>query len=384
MLNSKKLHYIFILIAMTYTTAPNTFALSNPYKNTNITLLADLFEDDNDFLSANPITINKQNTPQHHNFHDASDEDWLMFYGIKNKDYQIDVNMINPFSKCKAVVSLYDSDGITCLKMVKKGLMGLFGNKQLTWSCDSDGIYYIRISNYDPTIFGETSVYSVTVVYPTAYEYPGILEGTIKDNDKNPIKNAYIKTKNNEYSAMSEEDGKFIIIFKGDFATYTLTIKASGFQKFEEPIDISDNEPVEKTFFLEKSSSLHQINISVTGNGYITSQPDGITCDTVCKKRFKTGTFVALTAQPDFQWIFSGWNDYCSGTNICCKFFLQEDITVSTIFNKRTNLLNNIILALRIVSGFYEDIPEYRYISQEKQLGLKEIVFMINEMMEDD
>lgn len=72
---------------------------------------------------------------------------------------------------------------------------------------------------------------------------------------------------------------------------------------------------------------------SGTGKGTITSNPVGINCGTTCVATFTQGTMVTLTATPDANSTFAGWNSGgCTGTGTC-TVALSSAITVGAVFH---------------------------------------------------
>ena len=62
----------------------------------------------------------------------------------------------------------------------------------------------------------------------------------------------------------------------------------------------------------------HQpLNLSISGNGTVRSDPAGIDCGTDCTESYVNGTEVTLTATPDPGWQFTGWGGACTGTSDC-------------------------------------------------------------------
>jgi hypothetical protein len=58
-----------------------------------------------------------------------------------------------------------------------------------------------------------------------------------------------------------------------------------------------------------------ELAIAKNGNGTITSQPEGIDCGTKCTESFEYGKNISLTAVPDVDHEFSGWQGDCEGTS---------------------------------------------------------------------
>ncbi|MBV5309383.1 choice-of-anchor Q domain-containing protein [Chromatium okenii] len=98
------------------------------------------------------------------------------------------------------------------------------------------------------------------------------------------------------------------------------------------------------------TASTFDLLINKVGNGTITSNPTGVTCNsTTCTGTFDSGTLVKLTAKPATGYIFSGWSGGgCSGTGICevnmtaaqtveATFIIAASATYSLSINKSGN-----------------------------------------------
>ena len=71
-----------------------------------------------------------------------------------------------------------------------------------------------------------------------------------------------------------------------------------------------------------------------SGTGHITSEPSGLNCDSDCDKPYPLGSVVTLTATPDANSVFSGWQGGgCDGVGDCA-ITLDEDITVVAVFEQ--------------------------------------------------
>lgn len=78
-----------------------------------------------------------------------------------------------------------------------------------------------------------------------------------------------------------------------------------------------------KTFDLE---------VDVTGNGSVESDPPGIDCPEDCTGTYEFATMVQLTARPSSGARFAGWSGACVGTEPTCIVTLSEAQTVSARF----------------------------------------------------
>jgi hypothetical protein len=61
----------------------------------------------------------------------------------------------------------------------------------------------------------------------------------------------------------------------------------------------------------------YTLNVSVAGNGTVTSSPSGISCPSLCTMNYASGTPVTLTATPAGGATFNGWGGACSGNGSC-------------------------------------------------------------------
>ncbi|MDM8523923.1 hypothetical protein QUF80_11190 [Desulfococcaceae bacterium HSG8] len=138
-------------------------------ENTGYDLFLRTYEDNDSYEQANLIGLENY---QHHNFHDAEDEDWVMFYAVKDEDYTVEVK--NPGTRCDVWLEIYDdTDGETSVEYSSSGLLG--------WKADKDGMYYVRIANSVSEGFGEDTGYDLHVTYSTAPEYFAGIIGYVFD-----------------------------------------------------------------------------------------------------------------------------------------------------------------------------------------------------------
>ncbi len=74
------------------------------------------------------------------------------------------------------------------------------------------------------------------------------------------------------------------------------------------------------------------LDVSVTGNGTVTSQPVGISCGSACSARYTAGTSVVLTATPAQGQVLSGWGGACSGQATTCTVTMDAARAVTAAF----------------------------------------------------
>jgi len=61
----------------------------------------------------------------------------------------------------------------------------------------------------------------------------------------------------------------------------------------------------------------YTLSVAKTGQGTVTSTPQGIDCGAKCSADFTTGSTVTLVAHPDSGWTLGGWSGACTGTGAC-------------------------------------------------------------------
>jgi hypothetical protein len=61
----------------------------------------------------------------------------------------------------------------------------------------------------------------------------------------------------------------------------------------------------------------YPLDVSVTGNGTVTSSPGGISCEADCSEKYLDGIDVTLTAAADPSSTFVGWGGACTGSGPC-------------------------------------------------------------------
>ena len=181
----------------------------------------DVFEKDDTFGQSNVIILNHE-TAQQHNFHDAGDADWVRFFALSGQTYTIETSHLD--SRCDTVIELYDIDGITPL--LKKDVWYYGIDEILEWPCPRDGVYYVKITGYDSSVFGENTGYDLDLYEPIT-PFTGHIVGAVTNADtKEAIQGAQITT-DVRGSGLSLGDGAYWIIHKA--GTFTVTARVSGY-----------------------------------------------------------------------------------------------------------------------------------------------------------
>ena len=77
----------------------------------------------------------------------------------------------------------------------------------------------------------------------------------------------------------------------------------------------------------------HRVQVSLSGNGEVRSDPPGIDCPRSCAADFPEGTNVALQPSPSPGWDFSGFGGACAGQG--CTLAVLADAAASATFTQR-------------------------------------------------
>jgi hypothetical protein len=77
----------------------------------------------------------------------------------------------------------------------------------------------------------------------------------------------------------------------------------------------------------------YTLDLTLAGNGTVTSSPKGINCGKRCSTSFTVGDIVTLTAKPDKKHAFLGWTGACSGTSTTCTVSMMGNRSVGANFN---------------------------------------------------
>ncbi|MFC1592103.1 carboxypeptidase-like regulatory domain-containing protein [Thermodesulfobacteriota bacterium] len=195
----------------------------------------DEYEPDNTYKEAQVIILN-DTALQQHNFHEAGDEDWVIFFGVKDETYLIEVSNYGPDTE--AVIEIYDEDGETPISSVSKPTIG---SVILPFPCEKDAIYYVRISNYDQSFFGADTTYDLSVSREIAPEI-SFLTGMITNKDTGlPLKdqNVTVRSITSSASTISVDGVYFMLVSDG---SHILNFQAAGYDFFQTNVTVSSGE----------------------------------------------------------------------------------------------------------------------------------------------
>ncbi|WP_420265872.1 InlB B-repeat-containing protein [Candidatus Magnetominusculus dajiuhuensis] len=81
-----------------------------------------------------------------------------------------------------------------------------------------------------------------------------------------------------------------------------------------------------------QTSSSYTLSVTKTGNGTITSSPQGISCGSTCSSSYTSTTSVTLTATADSSSAFSSWTGCDNTSGYQCTITMSSNRSVKTIF----------------------------------------------------
>ncbi len=81
-------------------------------------------------------------------------------------------------------------------------------------------------------------------------------------------------------------------------------------------------------------SNLYTLTVSVSGNGTVTSTPEGISCESDCEEDYGNNWLITLTASPSSGYTFERWEGDCSGcSDRQCNIKMTADRSCTAVFS---------------------------------------------------
>ncbi|NJO15751.1 MAG: choice-of-anchor D domain-containing protein [Thioploca sp.] len=111
-----------------------------------------------------------------------------------------------------------------------------------------------------------------------------------------------------------------------------------------------------------------QLTVNVTGQGSVSSNPVGLTCDNQCSYEFKGGEKVTLTATPKPNWQFEKWQGDCDQTG---QVVMDDEKQCEAVFAKVPCLID----PQQQWSYFYPPSPNFGTILVNDSIALHQTVW---------
>jgi hypothetical protein len=239
----------------------------------------DQYEVDDHHYRARNLALN--GVEQSHTFHDGADEDWLSFYAVKETIYFLGTREY-PGVRCNTVFELYNAAG----KMIDDEL-GSFAEtrvtgygepEQITWQCPADGIYYLRVLQADPEVFGDDTEYAIYLWDGSGPEGEMPVRGIVTDSKSTkPIQGArvkLIKTSNGVVQGIAVTDSRGRFQLSAMDGHYRLEARATGHAMQSKSVTVQ-GEPV-TAYFALAPTTVSKPDLTVTAvSGPAAAKPGG-------------------------------------------------------------------------------------------------------------
>lgn len=204
----------------------------------------DSFEPDDGMETATHVYIN-DSFSQRHNFHQYGDKDWMTFHALASDTHTI--RAFNLEAESDPVLAIYDAKGEFVGDWDKKG----YGeDEEWDWRCFEEGIYFLQITHYDPSIYGENTGYDFEITKSTGAAFSSI-EGTVSNIGTGlPVSKAIIKILINGNELGSDfTDSRGFYRINLPPGNYSISVEKPGYDgKIVSGITIPENDTVTLDF----------------------------------------------------------------------------------------------------------------------------------------
>jgi sugar lactone lactonase YvrE len=189
---------------------------------------SDLYEEDDTAGKAQVIVLDYKEV-QRHNFHDQGDEDWAKFYAVAGESYEVKTENLG--SNCDTVISLYEGSGETLVAGPRDDF-GYGEGELLSWICPKDGVYYVKVRQYDPSDYRENTGYDLRVYRPVVGG-AGWIRGMVVNSVGRGVGGAVLTTSPGQASAISFPEGYYLLVVPA--GTYSITARLGGYLQQTKP-----------------------------------------------------------------------------------------------------------------------------------------------------
>ena len=200
---------------------------------TESTVAPDSHEDDDNFSKATYFVLN--DAPQQHNFHDASDVDWIKFFAVADEEHTITVAKAE--MNCDVSIELYDTDGIALIESIDNWVEGTDGvNETLEYTFEKSGIYYVKIAQANAETYGDGTKYELSVALTGIATSYGTVYGFIADSSTGlEIDGAQISTNGGGISVSC--DGYYVMPHMA--GSFTISTQFQGYNPVSQSVTLS-------------------------------------------------------------------------------------------------------------------------------------------------
>lgn len=224
--------------------------------------IADAWETDNSFETANWMPVN---SVQGHNFHAANDADWMRFVSPSSGTATIAV--LAPAHRCSPVVQLYRQRDLLSnpsASPVREVSGGPAEEVVFTHAFQASEAYLLRVANQDGSVYGAGTSYLSIVAVGTGGLIPStVFVTTLSSLNQAPLKGTAV-TFDNSIAINTTADGVALFVCNG-FGNYNIAAAKAGYEAANRVVNV--NKSVENvTMALTPSGGG---STDVNGNGEI-------------------------------------------------------------------------------------------------------------------
>lgn len=112
---------------------------------------------------------------------------------------------------------------------------------------------------------------------------------------------------------------------------------------------LSRNSAIAAVFTFQEIATC-RLDVDISGNGRVTSDPEGIDCYGFCSAEFSEHSEILLSATPDEGWAFDGWAGHCTATSPCIVD-MDDDRYIQASFSEKSVLLTIAVFGKGRVAG---------------------------------
>jgi hypothetical protein len=222
----------------------------------------DIYEPDNTPEEANPIVVNYGSIgpdgkpigeAQPHNFHTASDMDWVVFHAVSEKAYVIEAGSLE--QNCSPVIELYKETDLIHPVAGTDTVVTVNGKEvvALDWECPAsgEGNYYVRLWNKLAYGAGDQTGYKLKVYDGGQAIVDTPVTGYIRNNRNNAVimtgqafAAPLVEWRDLEttaiYTTNARQDGSYADSLAP--SSYKCTIKAAGYLEKVEYVNVPETD----------------------------------------------------------------------------------------------------------------------------------------------
>ena len=303
---------------------------------------SDIYENDDTYQQANSIFISNPD-PQRHNFVDEGDQDWVMFYAIKDVSYTIEISNFEE-QYCNPVIEIFDSDGTYSLITIEDEVID--GIVSIDWEHDEeDRILYVKISNYFSDIYGDDTGYDLRVHYTEA-NIIGYIFGIVKDAISG-AQLSHVTIQTDLRTAISRSNGQYYLGIDG--GNYNITASKEGYELYDESIQFSEFQDGR----LEHNININPISQELTLSGHIKNS-DNIAISNVTINLTNDGGTTTTDASGIYNFtVNSGWGGSIIPSH-SCYVFVPENVSYNDVQSNQTQNFIGTKISYSI-SGFIKE-----------------------------